>query len=219
MSDQNVKLQPKAAIKAPEQSELKKKETDTYQSGPKVSTAPQWGPGNSGYSPAHPKNAQWSQISKGGISPGIPDENLLGPLMPMVEVIDKNMKEYGKQPYMRGYVPRNKFDQHRLYFENPNIASVEDLKKDFRPIPKFSKIYSQIKDCTYIRNFYANRLGMIHELMEHTKYELENNTNPDILDARKEFEIFLKEQKVHCEKQITQNEATANNMPPPKTTT
>ena len=219
MSEQNVKLKPKAAIAAPEQNSPKKEEADTYQSGPKVSTVPQWGPGNSGYSPANPKNAQWSQVSKGGIAPGIPDENVIAPLMPMVEIVDKNAKESGKQPYMRGYVPRNKFDKHRLYFENPNVASVEDLKKEFRPIPKFSKIHDQIRDCNYIRNFYANRLGMIHELMEHTKYELENNTNPDYLDARKKFEIFLKEQKIHCEKQLTQTEIAANNEVKPETTT
>jgi len=60
---------------------------------------------------------------------------------------------------------------------------------------------------------------MIHELMEHTKYELENNTNPDYLDARKKFEIFLKEQKIHCEKQLTQTEIAANNEVKPETTT
>jgi hypothetical protein len=91
-----------------------------------------------------------------------------------------------------------------MYYESPDITKQPelDLKKNLPHIPSFQNIFSRIKDLDYITAFYQNRMGLIKELIAHTKDELATQNDPTTLKARKEFYTLLLEAEAKVDREF-----------------
>lgn len=210
MSDKNVKL--KTSSVAPI-SESKDTAVDSFN---KSSAKKQKiGPGGSKYAPESQKTEKWKLTKFGGnpkntALPGIPETD--GVLSSLANLCSEfNTSSNSMMPYQRTFIPRNKFDAYRTVYEWPDNTKQFDLDANLPVVPSFGNIYGQIRDADYAQQFFSRKISAINSLIENTKYELENQRDPDVIRARKNFYKKLLKTKTYAEKQLAQAVASKKN--------
>lgn len=216
MNDQNVKMKTSSIPPELAQSDRERGITDSYQRAGNAPERPSFGPGNSGYNPADPRNSQWRNVTGGtartATIPGleIEYEDILGGVVEASGEFCENQSSpiigYGQRPYQRGPA-RTRFQSVRMFYESPDLTNHPDydLRQNLPTIIRFTADMEP----DYMRRYYDNRIRLINDLLEHTEDELANNVDPRILHARHEFHTELLRRRTTAMKELAKVERYA----------
>lgn len=164
MTDQNIKF--KSSVIPVDIPTGTSAPVDTFENGPKASTAPEFTPGNSGYSAANAKTIEWRGLTNTGQKAGtlpdftdplFPDSLGLSAIVDEVKARETNVKNARKPKKL------TKFDKFRMFFETPD--KTKGLKENIPPFYSFSTLKKQFKgmpdDYSFIKRFILQQMGTI----------------------------------------------------------
>ena len=203
MTDQNVKMK---VSSIPIKRDQDQEELDTFKLSSGSPDQPEIGPGSSDYNPEDPRSSEWRVVAGQGKSVDIPwAGNQSNPLEPIAEWVSyvNNLDRNSFTPYFSPFIPKTKFDYHRLHYESPDQTKLlPDLKQRIPTIPSYESLHNMIEDDEYVENFYMSRLTTVEKCIADAEEQLKIDQDPNFLEKWNELLVFAKNKRHFIQKQL-----------------